>query len=230
MKFVKLMTFLFFVNFAFSQDLSKCSTTSKLIDINGRYVNSVCFVRMSVVQAEAAEICQSLDMKLLTIFKFYELNALNLLSLSFDNFWISGTKINENYVDTNDGVTPLNTSFYNIDDTNEGNCLFCRNFLHITFDILSYPCNSLNYFLCEFDDSSIKMKSNADTISVGTNNQKIQSKNQTAEETETVTIISETTSTPRLPVKPEHKQLNGTSKSKRKGVLNSLIGSLLGSL
>ncbi|KAG5669324.1 hypothetical protein PVAND_017212 [Polypedilum vanderplanki] len=156
-----------------SVNLSECLAKNDIYDANNNYISSYCFITQEMNNSDAKNYCQSYGMMLFTIKTNDEFNALqnfcstNLITQGW-NIWISGMN-GPNYVDSNDGTSPIDKNLLQIRLANFGRCLAFGNFLkEEEFSVLTNDCqkeNSMFFFTGDFMD--IKKREKIEKANVG---------------------------------------------------------------
>jgi hypothetical protein len=138
----------------FALCVALCGHTDDIVDGNGNYVTSTCHIGTGAPQNNAAAACKGIGMTLFTMSSASE--ALAFIQKANSHFgygaviWVSGMK-GLQWVDTNDGVTPIDTSFFSAELVSSGSCAAIGYFgSEATFDIVNWDCNGAISYYCEY--------------------------------------------------------------------------------
>jgi hypothetical protein len=130
-----------------------------LFDPSGKYISSVCYVESYLSQADALMTCKSYGYTLFTMTSADEIDAFNAFSRQTFGamtsytwvMWISGSLIGSDWIDSNDGSTPLPAVSLPTDTSQEGECLrISTEMSNAQWGVETCMCSKSTDFVCKF--------------------------------------------------------------------------------
>jgi hypothetical protein len=172
--------------------LVNCSNDEDLLAPDGSYITTVCYVEELTSGTAAAGVCQSLGLKLFKLKSTDEGAALQAYiekNFSPDWWsWISGSYDGTNWLDSNDGSTPLDAVSLPTDTSRGGSCMRFSIDSSTTYTLPTFDCSTEMDLFCEYDKTTT-------TTSTTTTTTTTEAPTTTTEVPTTTTTTAPTTTT-----------------------------------